>query len=125
MKKKLSLLSLLPLIFLTFSCAHNAGSVKTSYDILAASQLSYDMAMKVLVDLDIHGHLLPDRKSSLLKSAHTYYIQHNNAVATLARYEETKDLKDRKLLAAQLTIASDALISFLNSLKPYLGETHE
>jgi len=121
MKRKLSV-SLIFLIFILGACAYNASFVKTSYDILAISQTSYDTSMKVVVDLDKRNILLGNDKIKILAVATIFYQTHNSAVEALAKYEETKSSVDQELLEKQITLVSEAISNLLTIIRPYLEE---
>lgn len=119
MKVKLSL-SIIILLFLT-SCAYNASVVRTSYDALAVSQVSYDTSMKIVSDLKAKGQLSPADTAQIKTAATIYSTAHNAAVDALLTYEKSKDLSDLNALEIQLTSASTALTTLLNLIRPFIG----
>ena len=107
-------------IFLLTACAYNAGLVKTTYNLLAASQASYDTAMKVAVDLYAQKRIGNAEKQSIIAVGTTYATAHNAAVNALASYEETKNADEQKKMEIQITIATTALTDLLQMIRPYL-----
>ena len=102
------------------SCTYNASLVKTSYDILAVSQTSYDTSMKAASDLYKRGIFGEEVKTKILSAANIYHKSHNAAVEALAKYEESRSFTDMELLEKQVTLTSEALVSLLLIIKPYL-----
>lgn len=112
--------TLIFLVLFLASCAYNTSFVKVSYDALAVSQTSYNTSMKVAVDLYKQGVFGEETKGKILESAGIYHIAHNTAVRALAMYEESRSSTDMELTEKQIALASEALISLLSIIKPYL-----
>ena len=119
--RKLRSLSFVVLAVVIAACAYNASMVKTSYNILATSQASYDTSMKVVKDLKDKGLISAEDLTTVVAAATVYYKSHNTAVEALAKYEESKDSLDLDALEKQMTLMSEALIEFLKILGPYIG----
>jgi len=103
------------------SCAYNASMVKTSYNVLAVSQATYDTAMKTLADLDKRGMISVDDKVKAMEVASIYYKTHNAAVEALAKYEETRSSTDQQRLEEQIALVGEAIANLLTIIKPYIG----
>lgn len=119
--RKLRNLSFVVLVIAIAACAYNASMVKTSYNILATSQASYDTSMKVAKDLKESGQLAGEDLEKVREAAGLYYMVHNTAVEALAKYEESKDSADLDALEMQIGLMSEALIEFLKILGPFIG----
>lgn len=102
------------------ACAYNVGYVKTTYDMLAVSQTSYDMAMSTAVDLYRQGRITDSDKEKIFAKGKEFALAHNAAVDALVSYAETRDAADQELMEAQVKIAASALGVALELLKPYL-----
>ena len=122
--KKISLthLILIIILFSFISCVVSTSFVKTSYDVLAVSQTSYDTSMKAAADLYKQGIFGEEVKTKILNVAKVFQNSHNAAVETLAKYKETGSLKDKELLEKQISLVSEALANLLTIIKPFLEE---
>lgn len=120
--RKLNYLLIALLTIFIASCAYNASLVKTAYDTLQVSQVSYDTSMKIVSDLYKRGELNEDEKEKVISYASTYSKAHNAAVEALASYEESRSMEDKEQLEKQLTSASEALTNLLQIIKPYIGD---
>lgn len=125
MKKYKNIFLIAILTIFVVSCAYNAGFVKTTFDMLGGSKVSYDTAMKMTADLYNRGIISEGQKSTIITYGNTYSKAHNTAVEALARYEETKSSEDSAIVEQQITIATTALSSLLNIIQPYLIDKKE
>lgn len=121
-RRKISLAISLIMLLTILSCVANRSYVKNSYDILAASQSSYDMALSIAADVYIRGLMSEDAKASILKAGNVYATAHNTAVDILAKYVESEDLEDQAKVEKQILIVTEALSELLALVKPFIEE---
>jgi len=96
----------LPLLLLLLSCAYNSSLVKTAYDTLSVSQVSYDTSMKIVSDLNAQGKIPLADLAKIREAATIYSISHNTAVDALSAYESSKDSANLERLEIQLSSAT-------------------
>ena len=114
-------LTILTALFLLTSCAYNSSMVRTSYDILSVSQVTYTTAMQIAADLYKSGHLTPNAKAEIIELGQAYSLSHNAAVDALSLYEQTKDAPTLDVLEANIKLVTSTLNKLLTFLRPYLG----
>lgn len=120
MKRKLMVFC--ALAFMLVSCAYNLGYVNTTYDLLAVSKASYEMAIRTAIDLEKQGRITAEEKARIFAIGRDFATAHNAAVEALAQYEEYSFLAGQDELEKNIEIAAQALSNLLKIVKPYLPE---
>jgi len=112
-------------LLMLIGCAYNIGYVKTTYDLLAVSQTSYETAISTVIDLHRQGRITDGQKAEAFDIGRQFANAHNAAVEALAKYEESGHLGSDEQLELQVVAAYEALSTLLNLVKPYLLEKED
>ena len=105
-------------IVLAASCA---SLVKNSAATLTASQDLYDIAMKVVRELQDEGIIDQEMRLEINKVANIYFDAHNVALDALIMYNAVETSENKDALKAAMEKASQAwddVQSLINSIRP-------
>lgn len=113
------------MLALLLGCASSHQFVRSTYNIMLTSSVSYDTVMTTARKLYDDKIISDGVWSTIVGSARTYATAHNIAVEALAKYvEKSEEMSEREIdaLELQMRIAADALRDILNLVKPYIYE---
>ena len=91
-----------------------------AYRTLVVSQQSYDATLSAMGDLYREGKITEAQKDEAIKIGRAYKLAHNGAVASLAKYEETKQEADKNAYAQAASTASAALAKLIAYCRPFI-----
>ena len=117
-KLKLEKLTVLALVLLAVLACSNF--VQNGYRTLVVSQQSYDVTLSAMGDLYREGRITEAQKDEAIKIGRGYKLAHNGAVASLAKYEETKQEADKNAYAQAASTASAALAKLIAYCRPFI-----
>ena len=120
MKRKYLALTLIVFVVGLVGCAYNPSLVRSTHDMLQVSKVSYETAMKTAAGLHKEGRIDNEQKAEIIAVARAYMTAHNEAVETLAVYEETKNKVELDRLELMIVRASEALSEILKLVEKYL-----